>query len=41
MRSVDRLMTWPDDTVVHPGHGSDTTLGAERPHVPSWRVRGW
>ena len=41
MRSVDRLMTWPDDTVVHPGHGSDTTLGAERPHVPSWRARGW
>ncbi len=21
-----------DDTVVHPGHGDDTTLGAERPH---------
>ena len=41
MRSVDRLMTWPDDTAVHPGHGSDTTIGAERPHVPSWRVRGW
>jgi len=41
MRSVDRLMTWPDDTAVHPGHGSDTTIGAERPHVPSWRARGW
>jgi hydroxyacylglutathione hydrolase len=41
MRSVDRLMTWPDDTAVHPGHGSDTTVGAERPHVPSWRARGW
>ena len=41
MRSVDHLMTWPDDTTVHPGHGPDTTIGAERPRVPSWRTRGW
>jgi glyoxylase-like metal-dependent hydrolase (beta-lactamase superfamily II) len=31
----------PDDTWVYPGHGKDTTLGAERPHVPEWRARGW
>lgn len=30
-----------DDTWVYPGHGSDTTLGAERPHLPEWRTRGW
>ena len=30
-----------DDAVVHPGHGDDTTLGAERPHLPEWRRRGW
>jgi glyoxylase-like metal-dependent hydrolase (beta-lactamase superfamily II) len=30
-----------DNTVVHPGHGDDTTLGAERPHLAEWRKRGW
>lgn len=30
-----------DDTVVYPGHGDDTTLGAERPHLTEWRERGW
>lgn len=30
-----------DDTVVHPGHGLPTTLGAERPHLDQWRERGW
>lgn len=30
-----------DDTVVYPGHGDDTTLGAERPHLAEWRARGW
>lgn len=30
-----------DDTVVHPGHGNDTTLGNERPHLPQWWARGW
>ena len=34
----DRL---PDETWVYPGHGNDTTLGAERPHLPEWRERGW
>ena len=30
-----------DDTVVLPGHGAPTTLGAERPHLAEWRARGW
>jgi glyoxylase-like metal-dependent hydrolase (beta-lactamase superfamily II) len=30
-----------DQTVVHPGHGDDTTLGAERPQLGEWRARGW
>jgi glyoxylase-like metal-dependent hydrolase (beta-lactamase superfamily II) len=31
----------PDATWVYPGHGKDTTLGAERPHLEEWRERGW
>ncbi len=30
-----------DRAVVHPGHGDDTTLGAERPQLAEWRARGW
>ncbi|KUF13845.1 MULTISPECIES: MBL fold metallo-hydrolase [Streptomyces] len=33
--------TLPDETWVYPGHGGDTTLGAERPHLAEWRTRGW
>lgn len=32
---------YPDETWVYPGHGKDTTLGAERPALPEWRERGW
>ncbi len=32
---------YDDATVVHPGHGATTTLGAERPHLAEWRERGW
>jgi glyoxylase-like metal-dependent hydrolase (beta-lactamase superfamily II) len=32
---------YDDETWIYPGHGSDTTLGAERPHVQGWRERGW
>jgi glyoxylase-like metal-dependent hydrolase (beta-lactamase superfamily II) len=32
---------YPDSTVIYPGHGDDTTLGAERPHLQEWRERGW
>jgi glyoxylase-like metal-dependent hydrolase (beta-lactamase superfamily II) len=31
----------PDATWVYPGHGMDTTVGAERPSLPQWRARGW
>lgn len=31
----------PDATWVYPGHGSDTTIGTERPHLAEWRERGW
>lgn len=31
----------PDSTWVYPGHGKDTTLGAERLSLPEWRARGW
>ena len=31
----------PDGTWVYPGHGKDTTLGTERPHLGDWRARGW
>jgi glyoxylase-like metal-dependent hydrolase (beta-lactamase superfamily II) len=34
----DRL---PDDTWFYPGHGKDSTFGAERPHLAEWRARGW
>ena len=31
----------PDETWVYPGHGKDTTIGAERPHLAEWQARGW
>lgn len=34
----DRL---PDETVVRPGHGQPTTVGAERPHLDEWWERRW
>jgi glyoxylase-like metal-dependent hydrolase (beta-lactamase superfamily II) len=33
--------TLPDETWFYPGHGNDSTFGAERPHVAEWRERGW
>ncbi len=30
-----------DETWFYPGHGNDSTLGAERPHLQEWRERGW
>lgn len=36
-----RLFCLPDDTHVYPGHGDDTTIGAERPNLTEWRERGW
>jgi len=37
-RIFDRL---PDETWFYPGHGDDSVLGAERPHLAEWRERGW
>jgi glyoxylase-like metal-dependent hydrolase (beta-lactamase superfamily II) len=31
----------PDETWFYPGHGNDSTLGVERPHLDEWRERGW
>jgi glyoxylase-like metal-dependent hydrolase (beta-lactamase superfamily II) len=36
----DRLLVLPDDTTVHTGHGDDTTIGAEKPHLDEWITRG-
>ncbi len=43
MRSIEgRLFAClPDETVVMPGHGADTTIGTERPHLGEWIERGW
>ena len=37
----NRLFTLPANTVVMPGHGVDTTIGNERPHLADWVARGW
>lgn len=37
----DRLFVLPDETWVYPGHGNDTTIGAERPSLPDWEARRW
>ncbi len=29
-RSLNSLLAWPDETLVHPGHGPETSIGAER-----------
>ena len=42
IRSVeDRLLSLPPETLVMPGHGLDTTVGTERPHLQEWIDRGW
>lgn len=42
IRSItERLFTLDDATVVLPGHGKETTVGTERPHLQEWIERGW
>lgn len=42
MRSLrSHLFSLDDDTWVYPGHGDDTTIGAERPRLDEWQARGW
>ncbi|KQV03385.1 MULTISPECIES: MBL fold metallo-hydrolase [unclassified Kitasatospora] len=36
-----KVFQLPDETWIYPGHGNDSTLGAERPHIPEWWARGW
>ncbi len=37
----NKLFTFPAETIVMPGHGVDTTIGRERPHLQEWVTRGW
>ena len=43
IESIDRLLfaRLDPDTIVMPGHGDDTTIGAESPHLQEWVDRGW
>jgi glyoxylase-like metal-dependent hydrolase (beta-lactamase superfamily II) len=42
IESIDRrLFTLDPDLLVMPGHGLDTTVGNERPHLQEWVDRGW
>jgi len=38
---VREFFALPDETWVYPGHGHDTTIGAERPSLDDWLARGW
>ena len=43
IRSIEERLfaSLPGDTIVMPGHGTDTTIGAESPHLQEWADRGW
>jgi glyoxylase-like metal-dependent hydrolase (beta-lactamase superfamily II) len=43
IKSIDQRLfaKLPDETLVLPGHGEDTTIGQERPHLDDWVQRGW
>ncbi|MCY3952291.1 MAG: MBL fold metallo-hydrolase, partial [bacterium] len=41
--SIDELIfaRHAPETIVMPGHGDDTTIGRESPHLQEWIDRGW
>ena len=43
IESIERRLfsPFPQDMIVMPGHGTDTTIGNERPHLDEWVARGW
>lgn len=43
IRSIEQRIfrVYGDTTVIWPGHGAPSTLGAERPHLDEWIARGW
>ncbi|MGA2037217.1 MAG: MBL fold metallo-hydrolase [Acidimicrobiales bacterium] len=43
IRSIDERLfaRFGPETLVLPGHGADTTIGGERPHLREWVDRGW
>jgi glyoxylase-like metal-dependent hydrolase (beta-lactamase superfamily II) len=43
IRAIDERLfsTLPADTIVLPGHGVNTTIGTEQPHLQEWIDRGW
>ncbi|MGD0811437.1 MAG: MBL fold metallo-hydrolase [Acidimicrobiales bacterium] len=43
IRSIEERLfsALPAETLVMPGHGADTTIGTERPHLQEWADRGW
>lgn len=42
IESIERkLFVLADETAVYPGHGKDTTIGLEKPHLEEWKNRGW
>ena len=41
--SIDQRIfsVYRDDTIIWPGHGANSTIGSERPHLDEWIERGW
>ncbi|MFE9766368.1 MBL fold metallo-hydrolase [Streptomyces sp. NPDC005808] len=37
----EKVFSLPDEAWIYPGHGNDSTLGVERPHIQEWWARGW
>lgn len=41
--SIDQRIfgAYRDETIIWPGHGANSTIGSERPHLDEWIERGW